>query len=237
MYSNEIAIQPMDTRKSFRMMGFIGATLGLAVIIASTLAYLPTHPHFSMFTTYLSDIGDTPGWPQVLFNSGTLVAAPVRYLILVLFALRLTELGAGRAFRNTILVIGAVSTSGTVLMTACPFSLAPTIHKAGIGLYFLGIVALQTVIGVREWQLGTVPRVLPMVSFVVVAVFLVFAALVMLYEAGSVSRSTPVIWEWLCALLSIFWVIAHSFALGREMTMTTVEVTTSYEILRGSADT
>jgi hypothetical protein len=114
------------------------------------------------------------------------------------------------------LLIGAASTLGTVFMTAVPFSVAPAVHKTGIGLYFFGVVILQTVIGSREWSLKAIPRLLPGICFIVVVVFSIFAVLIMLHERGLVSRSTPVIWEWLCFFFSIVWVFAHSLLLSKD---------------------
>lgn len=199
---------------ALKIVGIIGGTLGILVVLLSTIAYLPEHPNFSILTTYLSDIGDAEGWPQILFNSGTLIAAPIRYLIIVLVAFRLSELGAGRAFVVTILIIGFFSTSGTIAMTATPFSIAPVIHKAGIGLYFLGVVCLQTLIFIKEWTLKSIPKILPVLSILMVLIFLVFATFMILYENGIVNRDTPVVWEWMSFLSSIIWVFAHSIVLG-----------------------
>lgn len=203
---------------ALKLVGIITGTWAILVVLTATLAYLPEHPDFSLFTTYLSDIGDTAGWPQILFNSGTLIAAPMRYLIIVLLVLRLTQLGAGRAFAVSALIIGFISSSGTVLMTAIPFSVAPAIHKSGIGLYFLGIVVLQTLIGIREWSLKDIPKILPGLSFLVVVVYFVFATLVILYEQEAVGRNTPVIWEWLAFFSSVVWLFAHSILLGKKGT-------------------
>jgi hypothetical membrane protein len=196
--------------------GIVGGSLGVAYVLAATLAYLPGHPEFSILTTYLSDIGDTPGWPQIIFNAGTLIVAPIRLLVLALLILRLSQFGAGRVFAASALTIGILSTSGTVLMTAVPFSVGPTVHKAGIGLYFLGVVFLQAVIFGREWSLRPIPRWLPFLCLLMIAVYLVFFTLFLLYQAGVVDRSVPVIWEWLCAATSLAWVFGQSLALGRE---------------------
>jgi hypothetical protein len=199
---------------ALKLIGIIAGTWGILVVLTATLAYLPEHPDFSLFTTYLSDIGDTAGWPQILFNSGTLIAAPIRYLVIVLIVLRLTQLGAGPAFAVSALIIGFVSSSGTVLMTATPFSVSPSIHKSGIPLYFFGVVILQTLIFVKEWSLKHIPKVLPILSLLLVVVYFVFAMLVMLNAKGIVSGSTPVIWEWLCFITSIVWVFAQSILLA-----------------------
>jgi flagellar biosynthesis protein FliQ len=199
---------------ALKLIGIIAGTWGILVVLTATLAYLPEHPDFSLFTTYLSDIGDTAGWPQILFNSGTLIAAPIRYLVIVLIVLRLTQLGAGPAFAVSALIIGFVSSSGTVLMTATPFSVSPSIHKSGIPLYFFGVVILQTLIFVKEWSLKHIPKVLPILSLLLVVVYFVFAMLVMLNAKGIVSRSTPVIWEWMCFITSIVWVFAQSILLA-----------------------
>jgi hypothetical membrane protein len=202
---------------ALRLIGIAGGTIGILTVLLATLAYIPGHPDFSVFTTYLSNIGDTPGWPQILFNSGTLIASPLRFLIVALLALRLRQMGAGRLFLTFALIIGFISTFGTILMTAIPFSVAPPIHKSGIGLYFLGVVFLQTLIFFKQWSLKDVPRILPILSILMVVVYLIFFVLIILYEqAGLVSQSTPVIWEWMCVSLGFVWVFAQSILLGAE---------------------
>jgi len=201
---------------ALKLVGIIAGVWAILVVITSTLSYLSGHPNFSIFTTYLSEIGATAGWPQILFNSGTLIAAPMRYLVIVLLILRMGQLGAGRAFIIVALAIGLLSTVGTVIMTAVPFNVSLTIHKMGIPLYFLGVVVLQTLIGVREWSIKDIPKILPWLCFLLVIVYFVFAVLVMLHERGMVSRNTPVIWEWLAFFLSVVWVFAQSILLGKE---------------------
>ncbi len=200
---------------ALQLVGIMAGAWALLVVGAATFAYIPEHPDFSPFNTFLSDIGDTAGWPQILFNSGTLIAAPIRYLVLVLLVLRLKQLGAGKTFAVTALIVALVSTFGTILMTAVPFSVSPPIHKLGIPLYFLGVVVLQTLIGAREWSLGGIPKILPGLSFLMVVVYFIFAALVILHEQGTVGRNTPVIWEWLAFFSSVVWVFAQSILLGK----------------------
>ena len=200
---------------ALKWVGIMGSTWAVLIILGAALAYLPAHLDFSPFTTYLSDIGDTGGWPQIIFNSGTLIAVPIRYLFLVLLALSLRRLGAGKGFMIAVLVIGFLSTSGTALMTAVGFSQAPILHKTGIGLYFLGVVFLQATIFFKEWSMKSIPRALPLMSLLMVILFLIFVTLIFLYESGVVSRATPVIWEWLAVLASIVWMLAQGLVLGR----------------------
>lgn len=201
---------------TLKLVGIIAGVWAILVVITSTLSYLSEHPDFSIFTVYLSEIGATAGWPQILFNSGTLIAAPIRYLVIVLLILRIGQLGAGRVFIIVTLIIGLISTAGTVIMTAVPFNVSLAIHKMGIPLYFLGVVLLQTLIGVREWSIKNIPKILPWLCFFLVVVYFVFAVLVMLHEREMVSRNTPVIWEWLAFFSSVVWVFAQSILLGNE---------------------
>ena len=101
-------------------------------------------------------------------------------------------------------------------MSAVPYTVDLNVHKLGIPLFFFGVVILQTVIGLREWQLKAVPRSLPILCFVVVASYLIFFTLEMLYDACVVSRNTPVPWQWLSGIALLTWVFAHSILLGRE---------------------
>lgn len=201
---------------SLRAIGLATGTIGVLEVFLSTLAYAVVEPGFDLLATYLSDIGATPVWPQVIFNAGMLIVSPLRYVVLVLLVLRLYQLGAGRVFGKTVLFLGAFTTLGTIIMTAVPYTVDVTIHKLGMPLFFFGVVLLQTVVGVQEWRLKAVPRGLPVLSFAVVASYLIFFVLEMLYEAGLVSRSTPAPWEWLCAISLLAWVFAHSLILGKD---------------------
>ena len=204
---------------ALRLVGIIAGVWALLLVVATTLSYLPGYPDFSIFTTYLSDMSDTgktSGWPPIIWNSGTLIAVPIRYLVLVLLVMRLRQLGAGKAFAIAILIVGFFSTAGTAMMTATPFSVSPTIHKAGIGFYFFGVVVLQTIIFIKEWSLKNIPRGLPLLSLAMVLLYFVFVTLVVLYEQGVVSRATPVIWEWSAFLSSVVWVFSQSIVLGKK---------------------
>jgi len=206
-----------STAKAFRLIGTFAFILAIVSVLTSILTYLPIDPDFSIFTTYLSDIGDTPVWPQVILNTGAILVAPVRYAVIALLGLRLRSFSTNKkSFEVAVLTIGAMSTIGTVLMTAVPFSTAPAVHKSGIGLYFLGVVFLQMVIGVKEASTKGLPRILPVLSFTVVASFILFLILFILYQMGYVGRTTPVFWEWMCFFTSTGWLVGHSIILGNE---------------------
>jgi hypothetical membrane protein len=191
--------QAIPTAKAIRLTGTFTFFLAILTVLTSVLAYIPGNPDFSIFSTYLSDIGDTPGWPQVLFNSGTILAAPLRYLVILLLVLRLrTYMGKSKSFEVAILTIGAISTLGTVFMTAVPFSVGPAIHKSGIGLYFLGVVFLQSLVGIKELSIKELPRSLPIWSFAIVTSYLVFFVLIM------------------CFFTSMGWLLGHTMILGKE---------------------
>lgn len=207
----------ISTPKTLRLVGIFTFALAILTVLTSVLAYLPINPDFSIFTTYLSDIGDTSGWSQILFNSGTILAAPLRYIIIVLLLIRLRDFtGRKKGFEIAVFVIGAISTVGTVLMTAVPFSVAPAVHKSGIGFYFLGVVFLQFMIGRKEMSIKALPRSLTAWSFSIVACFLIFFILVILHETGFVTRNTPVFWEWMCFFTSTGWLLWHSIILGKD---------------------
>lgn len=79
----------------------------------------------------------------------------------------------------------------------------------------LGVVILQTLIGLKELSIKAIPKILTGLSFLTVIVYFIFAALVILYEQGAVGRNTPIVWEWLAIFLSVVWVFAQSILLGK----------------------
>jgi len=195
--------------KSLRIVGIIGVLLGVGTVLWSTILYIQDH-EFSVYTTYLSDVGATPGWPQVIFNSGMLVISPVRYLFLVLLVLRLAHLGAGRAFSISALTVGLLVVIGSIGLSAVPHSLSLKVHKMSAFLYFFGVVILQTLIAGQEFR-RRLALVLPLSSLAVVAVYLIFAVLLsMIGKIEGITRNTPVIWEWLAFCSLMVWLIVHS---------------------------
>jgi hypothetical membrane protein len=201
--------------RTLKIVGFSGAVLGIATVFLSTDVYIQNHA-FSFFSTYLSDIGDTPGWPQVIFNTGMLIAVPVRYLFLILLLLRLSDLGAGKLFGVLALSIGTLVVVGSIGLAAVPYSLNLALHKSSAMLYFFGVVILQTLIGIQEFR-RKLPILLPVSSLAVVAIYLVFAVLLAsIGKIEGITRNTPVIWEWLAFCSLMFWLISHSAVLGRK---------------------
>jgi len=203
----------ISVTKALRTVGMIGVLLGIGTVLWSTLLYTKDH-EFSLYTTYLSDIGNTPRWPQVVFNSGMLIISPVRYLFLVLVVLQLAHFGAGRAFSAATLTVGALVVIGSIGMSAVPHSLSLALHKMSALLYFFGVVILQTVIAAQEFR-RKLAVILPLSSLTVVAVYLIFAVLLSLVgKVEGVTRNTPVIWEWLAFCSLMVWLFVHSIVLG-----------------------
>lgn len=102
-------------------------------------------------------------------------------------------------------------------MSAVPHSLSLALHRMSALLYFFGVVILQTVIAAQEFR-RKLAVILPLSSLAVVVMYLIFAVLLSLVgKVEGVSRSTPVIWEWLAFCSLMVWLLVHSFFLGVPM--------------------
>lgn len=199
----------VDVRLALRWVGLTAAALGIAIVLASTILYA-RESEFSFLTTYLSDFGASGSWSQVVFNSGMLLVAPLRYLFLILLVIQLVHAGAGRVFGAATLLVGSLVAAGSIGVAAVPFTVSLPLHEASANLYFFGVVILQGMIAVQEWRCRW-PTLLPVTSLLVVAVYLVFATLLSLVDrAEGITRSTPVPWEWLAFAALMTWLVAHS---------------------------
>lgn len=205
----------INLAKMLRIVGIIGVVLGLTTVLWSLCLYASANP-FSFCETYLSDMGNKPGWPQVVFNSGMLLSAPVRYLFLALLVMQLMNFGASRSFAVAALITGAFVVIGSIGVSAIPYSLNLKIHMMSAMIYFFGVVILQTIIAVQEWR-RKLPPILPVSSILVVVIYMVFASLLsMAGKVEGITRATPVLWEWLAFCSLMFWLIAHTVILGRQ---------------------
>ena len=201
---------------AIRVLGVILIALSLATVTVSALLYAQLQP-FSLFTTYLSDMGNTPPWPQALFNGGMLVGTPLRFLFLLLLVSQLLHLGAGRAFAVAALLLGAANMLANVAMFVVPFGLARSIHMTAAMIAFFGTVALFLLLAAKEWRLR-LPALLPVASLLGAMASLVFATLLsMVGRLPGVTRETPVIWEWLVFVAFMFWSGTHLVLLGRDL--------------------
>lgn len=204
----------INISRALKIVGLTGVALGIATVIFSAILYVQDHD-FSIFTVYMSDIGDTPVWPQVVFNTGMLIIAPVRYLFLVLLVLKLLQTGAGRGFSISALSVGLIVVLGSIGMSAVSFWMNLALHKMSALLYFFGVVILQSLIAAQEWR-RRLPALLPITSLSVVIIYLIFAVLLTLVgKVEGITRSTPVFWEWLAFGSLMFWLISHSIMLGK----------------------
>ncbi len=201
-------------RIALRALGCALVALSLVTVGSTTRFYAAIRP-FSLLSTYLSDMGNTPVWPQVIFNAGNLVGAPLRLVFLLLLVDQLVHLGAGQRFARTTKAAGAVLFAASVGMFAFPFGLDRSLHMGSAFVAFLGTVGVFTLFAVEEWKLG-LPRVLPLASLAVALTSLVFVTLLMLVSrVPGVARETPVPWEWLTFALMLAWTLSHSLVLGR----------------------
>jgi len=199
--------------QALAIVGAVGVSFGLLTVVGSTLLYASGHD-FSFLSTYLSDVGNTPGWPGTVFNTGMLLVAPIRYLFLVLLVLLLGHYGMPSMSRCIALALGVVVALGSAGTAAIPFSLSRELHMLSAMLYFFGTVILQSLIAWQEWR-ARLPRLLPVLSLSVVASYLIFAVLLSLVgKVETVTRATPVIWEWLAFASLMFWLVGHSVVLG-----------------------
>jgi len=203
----------IDVPNAMLVVGALGLAVGIGTIVASAIAFAAERD-FSPLTTYISDFGTAPGWPQAIFTAGMLIAAPLRYLFLVLLLAQLGRLGPSPAARATLLGVGAFVVLGSIGTAAVPFTLDRPTHMGSAFLYFFGTVVLQAGLAVQEWRLR-LPAVLPVTSLAVVAVYFVFAALLALVgRVEGIDRDTPVPFEWLAFAALMFWLAAHTLVLG-----------------------
>jgi hypothetical membrane protein len=196
------------------IVGLIGVVLGLVTVGGAAVLY-GQQREFSFLSTYLSDMGNTPVWPQAVFNAGMLIGIPVRFLFLVLLLMLLARAGASRRSAIVILLLAGVMAVTSIGMYAVPFSVSRAIHLNSALAYFFGVVALNTLIAIQEWRY-LMPRVLPISTVLVLLLSLVFASLLAsVGKIEGVTRDTPVIWEWLVYLAWISWLTIHSVVLGQ----------------------
>jgi hypothetical protein len=199
--------------RALLIVGLVSFLVGSVTMAASLLVYADSHP-FSVFTVYYSEVGATPVWPQVIVTTGGLLSAPLRYAFVVLLVLYFRSIGGGRIAAWAILLLATVSVTGLIGLLAVPFTLNRDVHLVFAQTHFFAVVAVQTAIWIEERRLR-LSALLTTATLAVIVTDLVFAVLLTLVgKVDFVTRTTPVIWEWLAFAAQFYWGLIHSFLIG-----------------------
>jgi hypothetical protein len=196
------------------VVGSCALLIGLVAVVLPIAVYVQGHP-FSFFTVFLSEIGATPVWPQVIVTSAGLVSGPVRYAFVVLLVLYFWSAGGGRFMGYSILALATVSLVGLIMLLSIPHTLDRDAHLASALTHFFAVVAVQAAILIEERRLRLSP-ILISATLAVIIFNLIFAVLLSLAgKVAFISRTTPALWEWLAFAAQFYWSLIHTIMLGR----------------------
>ncbi len=125
--------------RAFRTIAVVSLLIGVLTVTLAVVAYVPAHPHRFPFSIPISVIlAIRRAGRRSFLNNGTILAAPLRVMVVVflLLVLRGYDEPAALVRGDWSLFFRFVSAFGTVCMTAVPYSTGPAVHKAGIGSVF-----------------------------------------------------------------------------------------------------
>ena len=196
---------------------FIAIILAVCTVIISIILYIQIDPTFTIVTHYISHLGSTPVGAQegklypsaVVFNTGFAILVIFRILLILFLARYLQIKGAPKKLTIIGIILALFSSSGSLIVAVVPFSVSLSIHMLGALILFIGTIFSGSMFTTIELKTPNIPRYLPVIIFINVVVYLIFATLLIGESINFAPDGSSVIWEWFAFLSSLLWLFVH----------------------------
>jgi len=190
--------------------------IAVVTVIVSSILYIQIDWKFNIIGYYLSDLGSIPlGTTEnkfylyaIVFNSGMFVVSLFR-IIVSLFLIRYLILhNCPKKLAWLTFGIGLIATSGSLIVSAVPYSVSYNVHLMGAFLLFIGATISGTLLTFAEFKSEEIPKILPISIIINVLAYGIFATLLFGTRLGLPER-LPCVWEWIAFLTSLTWLAIH----------------------------
>ena len=164
---------------------------------------------FSIFTTYISDLGAAAKSSSLVYNTGMIISAPIR-VVFGLYLLKFLESkGADVKILKIIaypIVIGAI---GSVIMSVFPYDISRLLHLLGAFTYFFSAVIIQALIAKIEFKTSNMLKYLPLIGLIVVLTYVLFVSFEISVLLSNNFRMLACFFEWMGYFSLMAWLVLH----------------------------
>ena len=186
-------------------------TIVYAVTFHIISIILYNDPNYSLFTHYISDLGASTSGSVIFWSVNMIISAPLRVLIGLYMLGLLSKRSANEKYIKItayFIVIGAI---GSIIIALNPHDTSRFFHLIGAFTYFIGVVFIQIFFFKMEIKAEDIPKYLPFVSILVVAVYFTFLSLEIVVLATGILREIACFSEWMAFFSLMAWLGLHGY--------------------------
>ena len=115
---------------------FIGIGLSLLFIFIAVILFMQVDPTFSIYSNFISDLGDGPNNSNIVFNVGVIISGIFNLFIYIYLTRFLQKKDANEKLILLAFITAFVSTIGTIMVGLFTSDTENTLHRTGAGMSF-----------------------------------------------------------------------------------------------------
>lgn len=186
---------------------FLGVGTSLLCIFIAYLLFIQVDPSFTIFTHFISDLGDGPNFSNVIFSIGVISSSVISLFFYIFLTKFLIERDANKVLSLLGLIFGLVSCIGSVLVGIFPSATAPIEHRIGALLSFSGSFFISIFYSCAELTSRDFNKEVAVSGLLIAPFPITFLLTYLFLHFPGINSTIPIFIEWLAYFTRMGWVI------------------------------
>lgn len=186
---------------------FLGVATSLLCIFIAYLLFIQVDPSFTIFTHFISDLGDGPNFSNVVFSIGVISSSVISLFFYGFLTKFLIARDANKVLSILGLLFGVISSIGSFLVGIFPSAAAPLEHRIGALLSFSGSFFISIFYSGAELTSRNFNKLVGISGFLIAPFPIAFLLTYLFLHFPGINSTIPIFIEWLAYFTRMGWVI------------------------------
>ena len=156
-----------------KFFGIIGLFLYAFSTFTAVILYLSVDPSYSIFTHWISHLGDGPNGANYVFNFGWIISSFVLFFLYVHEIRELRSNGVKERYLDLLSLTSLLFALGVLLVGIFPLHLG-VVHTAVAVVYFTGGFGFTIIYGIIVLNHSEIPNMLALAAFITAIAYLMY---------------------------------------------------------------
>ena len=156
-----------------KYFGIIGLVLYAFSTLTAVILYLSVDPSYSIFTHWISHLGDGPNGANYIFNYGWIISSFILFFFYIHEIRELRNNGVKERYLDLLSLTSLSFALGVLLVGIFPLHLG-TLHTAVAVIYFAGSFGFTMIYGIIVLNHSEIPNMLAFAAFMTAIAYLMY---------------------------------------------------------------
>ncbi|TFG00926.1 MAG: DUF998 domain-containing protein [Promethearchaeota archaeon] len=189
---------------------FLGAGTSLLSIFIAYILFIQVDPSFTIFTHFISDLGDGPNGSNLVFNIGIIIGSFISIFFYIFLTKFLINHDGNTLLSGLGLIFGIVSFIGGLLVGSFPSATAPLAHRVGALMSFGGSFFISIFYSLAELTTPNFNKKVAVLGFLIAPFPIMFLLTYLFLHFPGINSTIPIFIEWLSYFTRMAWIFTQS---------------------------